>query len=202
MASPIADLLFSDYRRRVLGLLLMQPEQAYHVREIARLTHTQPGTLHKELSRLAEVGILEKMTQGNQVSYRANRASLVFEELASIVRKTSGLADVLAQALAPLAEQIQVAWVFGSMASGKANNQSDIDLLVVGSVSFSELVSAIYPFQAQLGREINPKLYAPSEWDKALAEGSVFIRELLEKPVIEIIGSREQVTRGQVRRHA
>lgn len=197
MASPIADLLFSDYRRRVLGLLLMQPEQAYHVREIARLTHTQPGTLHKELSRLAEAGILEKMTQGNQVSYRANRNSLVFDELAGIVRKTSGFADVLVQALAPLAEQIQVAWVFGSMASGKAHNQSDIDLLVVGNISFSELVSATYPCQAQLGREINPKLYSPHEWDKALVENSVFIRELFEGPIIEIIGIR-----SEIRRHA
>lgn len=197
MASPIADLLFSDYRRRVLGLLLMQPEQAYHVREIARLTQTQPGTLHKELSRLAEVGILEKMTQGNQVSYRANRQSLVFEELASIVRKTSGLGDVLAQALLPLASQIELAWVFGSVASGKAGLHSDIDLLVVGNLGFSKLVSAIYPCQSLLGREINPKLYSPDEWGKALSENSAFIRELFEKPVIEIIG-----TRNLVRRHA
>lgn len=195
MASPIADLLFSDYRRRVLGLLLMRPEQAYHVREIARLTQTQPGTLHKELSRLAEVGILEKMTQGNQVTYRANRQSLVFEELASIVRKTSGLADVLAQALAPLAGQIQLAWVFGSVASGKAHMHSDVDLLVVGDIGFNELVSAIYPCQSLIGREINPKLYSPAEWDKALVENSVFIREQFEKPVIEIIGTRNQVRR-------
>lgn len=197
MTSPLADLLFSDYRRRVLGLLLMQPEQAYHVREIARLTQTQPGTLHKELSRLAEVGILEKVAQGNQVLYRANRQSLVFDELASIVRKTSGLGDVLAQALAPLAGQIELAWVFGSVASGKTHAHSDVDLLVVAELEFSELVAAIYPCQSLLGREINPKLYSPAEWKKAINDDSVFIRELFEKPIIEIIG-----TRNQVRSHA
>lgn len=195
MASPIADLLFSDYRRRVLGLLLMQPDQAYHVREIARLTHTLPGTLHKELSRLAAVGILEKTVQGNQVSYRANRQSLVFEELASIVRKTSGLAEVLMHALAPVAEKIQLAWVFGSVASGKAHTHSDIDILVVGSLSFGELVSLIYPCQSLLGREINPKLYTAAEWDNALAENSVFIRELFDKPIIELIGTRNDIRR-------
>lgn len=197
MSSPIADLLFSDYRRRVLGLLLMHPEQAYHVREIARLTQTHAGTLHKELSRLAEVGILEKMTQGNQVTYRANRQSLVFEELASIVRKTTGLADILGLALAPLVEHIELGLVFGSVASGKAQAYSDIDLLVVGDLGFGELASAIYPCQSLLGREINPKLYSPNEWHKAVAENSAFIRELFEKPVIEIIGSI-----NQVRRHA
>jgi predicted nucleotidyltransferase len=195
MNSPLIDLLFNEYRRRVLGLLLLHPEQAYHVREIARLTDTQPGTLHKELSRLAEVGILLKMSQGNQVTYQADRNCLIFEELASILRKTSGTADVLRQALNPLAASIQLAWVFGSVASGKANSHSDIDLLVVGELAFSELVNAIYPCQALLGREINPKLYSRAEWDKAFAENSVFIRDLLEKPVIEIIGTKHQFRR-------
>lgn len=195
MTSPLADLLFSDYRRRVLGLLLLHTEQAYHVREIARLTQTQPGTLHKELSRLAEVGILEKMTQGNQVVYRANPQSLVFEELSSILRKTSGLADVLTQALAPIAGQIELALVFGSVASGKAQRHSDIDLLVVGELEFGELVNRLYPCQQILGREINPKLYSTDEWRQVLAENSGFIRELFEKPVINVIGNRDQVRR-------
>ena len=195
MTSPLAELLFSEYRRRVLGLLLLHPEQAYHVREIARLTQTQPGTLHKELSRLAEVGILEKMTQGNQVVYRANSQSLVFEELASILRKTSGLADVLAQALAPIAGQIELALVFGSVANGKAQLHSDIDLLVVGELGFGELVGRLYPCQQMLGREINPKLYSSDVWRQVLAENSGFIRELFEKPVINVIGNRDQVRR-------
>ena len=54
MASKLAELLFKDYRRRVLGLLLMHTDKRYHVREIARLTGTVAGTLHKELARLAD----------------------------------------------------------------------------------------------------------------------------------------------------
>lgn len=193
MTSPLADLLFKDYRRRVLGLLLLRPDQAYHVREIARLTGTVPGTLHKELSRLAEVGILTKQVQGNQVSYRANRECVIFEELAAILRKTSGVADVLAEALAPLARQIEVALVFGSMASGKATEGSDIDLLVIGEVAFAVLVKALHPTQALLGREINPKLYIREEWRQAKQENSAFIRELLERPLINVIGGKDDL---------
>ncbi|MDV7393132.1 winged helix-turn-helix domain-containing protein, partial [Arthrospira platensis SPKY1] len=98
----LATLLFGNYRRRVLGLLLLHPEETYHVREIARLTNTTAGTLHKELARLAEVGLLTKAQVGNQVRYAANRQSPVFEELASILRKTSGLADIVLDALAGL----------------------------------------------------------------------------------------------------
>jgi predicted nucleotidyltransferase/predicted transcriptional regulator len=193
MPSPLADLLFKDYRRRVLGLLLMHPDEAYHVREIARLTHTVAGTLHKELSNLAQVGILQKSTKGNQVSYQANRSSLVFEELASILRKTTGIKEVLVDALAPLTEQIKLALVFGSMATGKANAGSDIDLLLVGSVSFSDVVKAIYAAQELLGREINPKLYSTEEWQAAKQQNSAFMRELHEKPVINIIGDRDDL---------
>ncbi|GCB02436.1 winged helix-turn-helix domain-containing protein [Ralstonia sp. SET104] len=99
MLHPLSETLFSEYRRRALGLLLLRPENAYHVREIARLTGTPPGTLHKELSKLANVGILTRARNGNQVIYQADRTCPIFEELASIMRKTSGLADVLAQAL-------------------------------------------------------------------------------------------------------
>jgi predicted nucleotidyltransferase len=193
MSSSMADLLFKDYRRRVLGLLLLHPDKAYHVREIARLTHTVAGTLHKELSNLAQVGILRKSTQGNQVSYQANRNGLVFEELASILRKTTGIKEVLAESLASLTGHITLALVFGSIASGKATASSDIDLLLVGNLSFGDAVKAIYPAQELLGRDINPKLYSTVEWQTARQQNSAFVRELYEKPVINIIGDRDDL---------
>lgn len=91
MSSLLADILFKEYRKRVLSLLLLRPDQAFHVREIARLTGTVPGTLHKELSKLADADILIKTSRGNQVSYQANPNCLIFEELSSILRKTFGL---------------------------------------------------------------------------------------------------------------
>jgi len=188
MSSLLANIMFKGYRRRVLCLLLLRPDQAYHVREIARLTGTVPGTLHKELSKLAKAEVLKKSNRGNQVSYQANRDCLIFEELSSILRKTSGVADILVDALASLKDNIEAALVFGSIASGKATSDSDIDLLIVGNVSFSEVVKALHPAQDVLGREINPKLYTTIEWQAAGMENSAFIREFLEKPNIRVIG--------------
>lgn len=139
MSSPLTALLFKDYRRRVLGLLLLHPDKEYHVREIARLTGTVAGTLHKELARLAEAGVLVKEASGNQVYYRAGRTCPVFEELSGILRKTSGLIDVLADMLAPLTENITVALVFGSVAKGKETAGSDVDVLLIGELEFSEV---------------------------------------------------------------
>ncbi len=193
MSLQLADILFKEYRRRVLGLLLLRPDKAYHVREIARLTGTVPGTLHKELSKLGKAGVLKKTHQGNQVSYQANLDWVIFEELASILRKTSGAADVLADALVPLTDQIEVALVFGSVASGKATEGSDIELLIIGELGFSEVVKALHPFQEVLGREINPTLYSQQEWQAAKTENSVFIREVLDKPVINVIGGKDDL---------
>ena len=95
----LASVLFPDYRRKVLALLLLHPDSSYHQREIARLTETQSGTLSRELVKLVSAGLAVKTRVGNQQHFRANPDCPIFEELASILRKTSGLTDILAEAL-------------------------------------------------------------------------------------------------------
>lgn len=84
----LLDTLFGLQRQRVLSWLLLHPEQVLHVRELARLTGTHAGSLHRELAKLAEAGLLLRSKQGNQVLYQANRQCPVFEELAGLFRKT------------------------------------------------------------------------------------------------------------------
>lgn len=190
----LAEVLFPEYRRRVLGLLLLHPGQRYHVREIARLTGTVSGTTARELSRLADVGLLERTRVGNQVLYAANEQCPVFGELASILRKTSGLADVLAQALAPLAANIDIAFVFGSVASGKASAGSDVDVMIIGDgLGYGEVVSQLYQQQETLGREINPKVYERKDWQRLAQENGSFFRDIISKPKLFVIGSESEL---------
>ncbi len=191
MHDPMLELLFSEYRRKVLSLLFIEAGQTFHVREIARRTATQAGTLHKELSRLAEGGILLRQRQGNQICYQANADCLIFPELAAIFRKTCGPAARLRQVLTGFGEDIERAFIFGSVASGKATAASDIDVLIVGKLSFTDVIQAVYPLQATLGREINPKLYSPEEWRAALAENSAFIQDIMQKPQLWIAGDKD-----------
>lgn len=147
MSSTLSKLIFKDYRRRVLGLLLLNPDKQYHVREIARLTGTQAGTLHKELSRLAEAGLLLKKAVGNQVHYRANIECPIYEELSRILQKLAEpvleegkekqakMSDVVEKhrrQILSLAKKngVRNVRVFGSMARSEAGPDSDLDLLV------------------------------------------------------------------------
>ena len=187
-----SDLLFpNQYRRKVLGLLLMRPDQQIHLRELARVIGAAPGTLKKELDALCEAGLLRAERVGNQVRFCANTAHPVFPELQALIRKTIGLVDALRLSLAPLAGRIDAAFVFGSMASGTESAGSDIDLMVVGDAGFAEIVDATYAAQATLGREINPKVMSASEWQTKKAERNAFLQDVLNKPRIMLIGDAD-----------
>ena len=190
--AALSDLLFpNQYRRKVLGLLLMRPEQQIHLRELARVIGAAPGTLKKELDALCGVGLLRAERVGNQVRFCANTAHPVFPELQALIRKTIGLADALRLSLAPLAGRIDAAFIFGSMASGTESAGSDIDLMVVGDAGFAEVVDATYEAQAALGREINPKVMSASEWQAKKAERNAFLQDVLNKARIMLIGDAD-----------
>lgn len=185
----LLDLLFGTYRQRVLAQLLLHPENSYHVRELARLTGTTPGTLHKELSRLAAVGLLQREKLGNQVRYQANRECPVFSELASLFRKTSGLVDELADALRLLQPAPELALVFGSLARGDENARSDVDLLLIADCSFGDVVKALHPAQITLQREINPVLYSAAEFARRVEAKNDFALNVLANPKLFVIGN-------------
>ena len=188
--SPISVLL-PEYRRRVLGLLLLHPEETLHGREIARRTGLSPGSTTRELTRLAEVGLLKREKRGNQQVYSADTSSPIYDELASILRKTSGLADVLAQALEPAEGDIHAAFVFGSVAQGRESASSDVDLMLIGDIGFAQAVDLLYAAQTELGREVNPKVFSAAEFAKASTEP--FLRDVLAKPKIFLIGSDDEL---------
>lgn len=189
----LSSLLFSDYRRRVLGLLLLHPDTAYHVRELARLTGTSAGTLHKELTKLTTGGVLQRQEVGNQVRYSADRNCLIFEELASILRKTSGLVDVLAVALSSIEKSISLAFVFGSVARGEQQSSSDVDVMLVGSLGFADAVRVLHPVQATLQREINPVVYSLDEFRRRAASDDSFVREVLAEPKLFVVGNENDL---------
>lgn len=191
--STLMDLLFPATRQRVLAQLLLEPGVGLHLRQLARLTGSHAGTLGRELDKLAEAGLVLRSEHGNQVRYQANVRCPLFPELASKYRKTHGMVPLLREALAPLAGQVRVALVFGSMARGTQVAGSDIDLLVVGAVSFGNLVRALHPVQQALQREINPVLYAPAEFRQRAKEGEAFVRQFFQHPNVFLKGDRDDL---------
>ncbi|MGK2926996.1 MAG: MarR family transcriptional regulator [Lysobacterales bacterium] len=192
MTKQPIDFLFSPYRRQVLALLLLRPDERFHVRELERLTGISAGSLHRELKAMSEAGLLIREHQGNQVLYQADRSCSIFEELASIFRKTVGLGSELTTALEPISDRIDVAFVFGSMASGKQHAKSDLDICVLGEVELLDVVKAIGSVQESLRREINPVVMSAKQFASDLANHERFAERLAAEPKIFVIGDENE----------
>ena len=186
--SSLSDALFTETQQKVLGLLYGHPDRSFYIKEILRLTGMGVATIKRELDRMLAAGILRMTRIGNQHHYQANPQCPIHGELIDIVKKTFGLTEVIRQALEPLVGKIEWAFVFGSVASGKETATSDIDLLIIGDASFAEVVSALYPTQGELGREVNPKIYRRDEWARMKAAKDAFVIEVLTKPRMDVIG--------------
>jgi predicted nucleotidyltransferase len=125
------------------------------------------------------------------VYFRANPDSPVFEELKNIMVKTGGVADVLRERLRPLAADIRVAFLFGSFAAGESHGRSDIDVMLIGSLSFADVVDALGDVQLTLRREVNPTVYPVTEFQAK--HELPFMQSVLSKPKVFLIGAEDDL---------
>jgi len=192
MSSSIAEALFPKARLRVLAVLFSAPDRSFYTNEVIGLAHSGAGAVQRELADLAGAGLLTVRKRGNQKHYQANAASPVFAELRGLVLKTMGLADVLRNALAPLAPQIERAFVFGSIAKQQDTAASDVDLLVVSdSLGYGDLFAALEGASQALARTINPALYTAADFRTRLQGDNAFIQRVMQQPKIWLIGEEE-----------
>ena len=187
-ANKSAETLFPKARLAVLAELTSSSNTGLHLREIARRACLNSKTVMRELHALRDAGILHSNPVGRQVIYRLNPDCPIYEELRSIIRKTVGLAGVLQEVLAPLRDRIELAYVYGSHASGEEKDESDVDLMIIGEVSLREVSAPLRRAREMLRRQINPTLYRAEEYKVALAEKNSFVKRVHDGPRIEIIG--------------
>lgn len=189
--TSIAHYLLGQTRSCVLCALFLHPHKSLHVRELARVTGVSPGSLHRELRALSDLGLLLRQEVGRQVHYRANPQCPVFAELAGLLRKTAGVADVLRDALTPLGEKVVFVFVYGSVAAGTEHAGSDVDVMLLGSAGFADVALALADAQATLGREVNPTPMSMQDFARKLAEGDGFTRSVVASPKIWLIGDED-----------
>jgi len=192
MAKQPVELMFGAYRRKLLGLLLMRPDERYHVRELARMSEIPVGSIHRELKTMAEAGLLIRDQVGNQVLYQADQSCSIYEELASIFRKTSGLASLVCDHLDEISGRIDFAVVFGSMASGRQKSVSDVDILILGNIELIDVVRALSPLGQTLRREINPVVMTAGHFSAQVMKKDRFALRVIEGPKILVIGDADE----------
>jgi predicted nucleotidyltransferase len=184
-----AVVLFGKTRRRLLALFYTRPDESFHLREASRISGSPAGAVRRELNALTRCGLLKRDARGNQVIFQVHSASPIYPEMQRLVIKTVGAADVVREALLPLGARIKAAWIFGSFASGSIHAESDVDLMIVGSASFTDVVKALRRASERVGRVINPTVYTPREFDEKRRRKDHFITSVLSAPSIPLVGN-------------
>ena len=193
----VLSALFTDSQSRLFIWLFGQPERAFHLNELRRLTGLGSASLQRELNRLAVAGLVDSQPVANMRRFQANAQSPVFAELVALTRKTLGTVPVLRDALLPLTPDLQAAWVYGSVAKQTDTARSDIDVMLVGrNLSLSNVLACLAPAEAQLGRKINPGIYLPEEFERRCAEPDSFVNRVLSQPTLALIGDAHERARA------
>jgi predicted nucleotidyltransferase len=187
------DALLPKTRQGILAATLVQPEKAWYASELAHRLGVPSSSLQRELHDLSDAGILKTCRNGRMVYYQANRDSPVFPDLRGLLLKTAGLVDVLAQALKPFAAKVATAFIYGSIAAGSEESDSDIDLMVVGRMSPEDLALPLRRARESLGREINPTVYTPAEFGRKHAANDPFLKEVLDQPRLVVLGNKDEL---------
>jgi DNA-binding transcriptional ArsR family regulator len=193
--SPLLDVLVAKTKQQVLAATLLQPERSWYLVELARHLRLRPSSLQRELRQLTEAGILKREQNGNRVYFQADTTCPIFRALAEILFKTVGVVEALREALQPLKNQIDVAFVYGSVAEASERSTSDIDLMVIGSASLSAIAPLVRDLERRVGRAINPTIYARAEFVQRLQQGNHFLKNVLHKEPLFIIGGHDELAK-------
>ena len=184
----MAGALFGKARLAVISILYSSPNESYYLRRLAREAGVGLGAVQRETMHLASAGVITRKEKDSQVYFQANKECQVFNELRSLVIKTSGIGDVLRASIKGLGDSIKFAFVYGSIARGNDRAGSDIDLLVVGDVDFKKVNSELVQAQKILGREVNPTVFPPAEFRKKVKAGNHFLSTVLKDKKVFIKG--------------
>jgi predicted nucleotidyltransferase len=191
--SSTLDVLMPKTRQRLLGALFSRPARAWYAAELAEHVGVLRSGVQRDLKALTAAGLLKSYRKGHMVFFQANEQAPVFPELHGLILKTVGLVEAIRDALSPVAGEIELAFVYGSIAAAKEEPDSDVDLMIVGTAQRMRLSRPLQELGLKLGREVNLTLYTLSEFRAKRKQH--FLAAVLDKPKLFVIGTQRDLAR-------
>ena len=188
----LPKILSSRIRADIFRLLFGVNKNDLHMRDIERQSGFAIGTIQSELKKLVELDLVIKRRDGNRLYFRANTDHPLYPDIRNIVLKTSGLFDALRSYLSN-EPAIQMAFVYGSIATGKEKAGSDLDLMVIGQIGLRNLTKLLSGAAENIGREINPHVLTQAELSNRRREQDHFITQVMASQKIFIVGSEHDL---------
>lgn len=192
----LSALLGSNTRAKLLVYFVLHPSEQFHVRELERRLHEPAGNLLRDLRRFHSIHLLTTQRSGNQVKYALDRNHPLYEDLQRLVLKTAGIGQTLKEALQAIGG-VELAFIYGSFAKGEADARSDLDLMVIGTVTDEVLAPAVAEVERQLGRAVSYTRYTRQEARTRARQDGSFLRSVLADPRVILVGTnRDELFRA------
>jgi len=177
----------------LLRIFLLNPQTSFYQRELERLTGEHLYQIQRELGRLEAIGLVSHTVSGNRKYYRLDSHCPVYPELRNLFLKTLLPQDILTETRPALEGKVLLAFIYGSYARGEEGPQSDLDLMLVSSLTNREAALWLEPMKKNLNREINPALYTPEEFRRKIHSGNHFLTAVLQEPKIYLRGGEDEL---------
>ena len=191
--SSFEELFASKTLSAVLARFALEPDRTFYQRELMRVTGTTLHPLQRELARLERMGLVRRKPRGKHVEYSIDVAHPTWTPLRTLLLRTVALGDALGEALSPLAESIDAAFIYGPFASGDTDSASDIALMGISEIGLRQISDALHAANLDLGWEINPSVYRPKAVAEKLAAQEHFVTSVIDGPKIWLVGDDEQL---------
>lgn len=190
----LSEILSSKVRAKIFLNLFDGRDRELHMRELERRSGCSIGTIQTELKKLFRLDLVVKRRDSNRLYYRANRDHPIYTDICSLVAKTSGLVGQLKEALFGL-QDVECAFIFGSVAAGSEGAQSDVDLMVVGSIGLRSLSSVLKRVANMSEREMNPHVLTTNEFRLRLKGKDHFLSHVMKSKKLFIKGGENDLAK-------
>jgi predicted nucleotidyltransferase len=188
-APPLLPLFRSAAQARILASIFLAPEgRGQSLADLARVTGSLAGSVHREVERLEAAGLVRSERIGRTRLIQPDMDAPVYDDLRGLITKTLGPAAVLARALAGISG-IDAAAIFGSWAAryrGEPGDApADVDLLVIGAPDTGAIYAACRASEEELGRPVNATILSRAEWTE---RDSGFLKTVARGPLVSVVG--------------
>ena len=185
--------LFSLTRQEILSLLLLNPTRQYHQREIFRLINKGNGAVQRELEKLKQAGYVCCKRRLNKHYYQANQDHIAYTALRDFICRTVGPVGQIYKALKHNSKTISIAFIYGSVAAYNAQEDSDVDLMIIGDVTYLELAKRLRKVQRKINREINTSIFTPQEFASRYDMNGGFIADIVSGHKLFVLGDEDEL---------
>lgn len=174
----------------VLLYFLLNPQEEAYLAQIVNSTGKALLQIQRTLKRLVECGLVQKVLRHNRVYYKADQKHVAYEDVRQLVIKAKVFSDLFKEDTDYLNDRVLYGFIFGSVAKGTNTAESDIDLFLIGNITYSEVGPFVFKLGRELAQEVNSAVFTPREFEQAVQAKNPFVENVLQEPKIWLFGDK------------